>query len=858
MTNYLKPSEAMRRKKPHLFSDSFTEGAYTLEKSVLSHCLESLTERNHHQNFEIFARKLCEREICPNLRPPTGPEGGGDGKVDAETYPVTNEISGCWFQGSANAGNERWGFAFSAKKDWASKVRSDVEGMVGTGRAYDRIFFVTSRPAPSKKLHKIQDELNIKFKVPITILDRSWIIDKVFKNKHEDLAYEHIGAGQHDESKLVVGPRDYKLQKELDALEESLTKNDQSVIKTTQSVVYSLEAAKLSRMLEKPRYETFGRFERAIELAKKYGNRQQQMQSIYERAWTDLWWFDSIDAINENYEKIEELAFVENDADDISDLLTLYHVLFGRVIQGWETAKTLNIKKRGNRLKEKIDEITLEASRPNNALHGKLLGLLFELSDANQSNDKRQLDSIWIGLSKVIDEAQGLAEFPAKILKQVAESLKPFVQANDAFDEFTLKLADFMGERAKEGALGEILLGRGEQLLGTEEPLKAIQFLGKASIHFMKDEYQEEQFKTLYALSTAYGEVGLDWASRATTLLALGRISAMSHESCSIRAELILVVGLLATTSIHLGRFVDVLNAVQLFNGLCQNSPLSDKGQETFLIIKQNIDSQLMHLLVRLEPDDLQALSGAPDVLEKLGLRISRMILLLLLGYGDTLKQGDDMPEGMSVDRLVELAELAANKPDTSGLPNKLMTHQDCEFTTSTTLLGVNVTFSTRTSASEHLLCEAHICALECFLATVIGKGTFPHANSLSVTVMTDKKSTKPEIHFEPKSITLSVNWPNHLDIRDINSQKVLQKHLINFCVMAVHAITSINPNIDTGFFAQFSNDFGVPQVVNFSSACVGNNQIFSAHASTINDFCHHSEKKYPLKENAPNLAKRG
>lgn len=339
MTDYPTPSEMMRHNRPYLFSDSSTEGAYSLSRSELSHYLDSLTDRNQHQDFEVFARKLCEREICPNLRPQTGPEGGGDGKIDTETYPVAEEISERWYDGMANAGAERWGFAFSAKKDWADKVRRDVQGMIDTGRTYDKIFFVTSRPARSKDRLRIEDELQNKHGVRITICDRSWILDRVFENRHQDLAYHYLKAGQYDPDQLVVGPRDFENQKALEALEQSLSKRGQSSGEITQSIADALEAAQLSRMLERPKIETLGRFERAIQLAKKYGTRRQEMHARYERVWTLFWWFDDVSAINDDYEEVEELAFRNDNADDVSKLCNLYSVLAARVAQGWETAK---------------------------------------------------------------------------------------------------------------------------------------------------------------------------------------------------------------------------------------------------------------------------------------------------------------------------------------------------------------------------------------------------------------------------------------------------------------------------------------------------------------------------------------
>src|SRR5437868_4624986 len=96
----LRPSEFMRARNPHLFSDSeFIEHAY-LDRAVLDHHLETLTNRKEELMFERFARKLAEKEICPNLVPQTGPTGGGDSKVDTETYPVSEKIAELWYEGN--------------------------------------------------------------------------------------------------------------------------------------------------------------------------------------------------------------------------------------------------------------------------------------------------------------------------------------------------------------------------------------------------------------------------------------------------------------------------------------------------------------------------------------------------------------------------------------------------------------------------------------------------------------------------------------------------------------------------------------------------------------------------------------
>jgi len=139
------PSAFMRRLRPAYYSDSVDRTTYQLDAPTLEYHIETITARNQTHSFEIFCRKLCERTICPNLKPATGPEGGGDSKADTETIEVADEIATLSYIGEANARRERWAFAFSAKKTWAEKIRRDVDGIIATDRGYQKIYCVTAR-----------------------------------------------------------------------------------------------------------------------------------------------------------------------------------------------------------------------------------------------------------------------------------------------------------------------------------------------------------------------------------------------------------------------------------------------------------------------------------------------------------------------------------------------------------------------------------------------------------------------------------------------------------------------------------------------------------------------------------------
>src|SRR5689334_9380912 len=100
------PSQFMRARRPELFSDSRVIERPQLSRDVFDHYLDTLTSRKQELDFEHFARRLAEKELCPNLIPQTGPTGGGDSKVDTETYPVAAEIADRWYAAHPQAAQE--------------------------------------------------------------------------------------------------------------------------------------------------------------------------------------------------------------------------------------------------------------------------------------------------------------------------------------------------------------------------------------------------------------------------------------------------------------------------------------------------------------------------------------------------------------------------------------------------------------------------------------------------------------------------------------------------------------------------------------------------------------------------------
>lgn len=167
------PREFMKMRMPERFSDTVIAKKGNLNRSILEYKLEVLTSNSQEQEFQNFCFKLAQLEIAPNLRPQTGPSGGGDSKADSETYPVSDFSRLRFWEGIANDSGERWAFAISAKKDWIGKFTKDVKGIVDTSRDYKRIFFITNQFAKDKKRAEMEEKLSKEYAIPITILDRT-------------------------------------------------------------------------------------------------------------------------------------------------------------------------------------------------------------------------------------------------------------------------------------------------------------------------------------------------------------------------------------------------------------------------------------------------------------------------------------------------------------------------------------------------------------------------------------------------------------------------------------------------------------------------------------------------------------
>lgn len=296
--------EFLKRRRPHRYSDSTASETLSVDRSLLEFHLDTLTSRNQERDFEIFARHLCAKVICPNLLGQTGPTGGGDSHVDSETYPVAEGLTLSWTVGTpTKAADERWGFAFSAKKTWRPKLKSDIAKIAATGRGYTKAFFVTNQSVRDKARSKVEDQLRAEHGLDVHVLDRTWILNSIFEYDLQHLALEDLKLSANIRRSVRTGPNDLRREQRLQELEGQIQAAIQDRDLTPRLVDDCLTAAELARGLDWSRKRLLPLFERAERIAEQVGTRRQRVEVAYQWAWTLLYWFDVTARLTRQREK---------------------------------------------------------------------------------------------------------------------------------------------------------------------------------------------------------------------------------------------------------------------------------------------------------------------------------------------------------------------------------------------------------------------------------------------------------------------------------------------------------------------------------------------------------------------------
>ncbi|QUS59052.1 hypothetical protein [Pseudovibrio brasiliensis] len=743
------PSRYMRERHPDLFSDTVSEVTYEVGREQLSYHLETLTNQKNETVFENFAQRLCEKFIAPNIRPQTGPVGGGDGKTDAETFPVSSEVADRWFVPDNDKAGERKAFAFSAKKTWRPKVKSDVTAIAGTKRDYDQIIFVTNQFVPAKKSADLQDALFKEHGIPVTILDRTWLLDRIFKHNSMDIAVEELGIGKGTEKQTKkLGPNDTKRTAELDALEAKIADGSQYQGQPTTLVEDARHAALLARGLEHSSADVNGRFDRALRLARDKDLKKLELTIAYEWAWTSHFWYEDHLRTSELYDDVERLALDSNDANDLERLNNLLPLIRMSVHSGAMDASKGKLKDRTTALKSALEALKTQTNRPSNALHAEAMLLMTQVSEKGVEHRDDPLKDIWISFTDIIRQADGLGTFPFTSIAEALTQIGEFIADSNEFDTLFETITDALATRSGEGDAAKKNVQRAYQKLAKGLPYDAIRWFGRAVTRLIKEEYQGDLIDALIGASFAFEEVGLPWAARNYALAAVSQELSEFKRDGSIGALRASVLSRYFETELKLGRMPQILSAHEL-ELIVRSAQVRTDGQRRHFDKLQTAHmTQIASLLLQTPVDKLDSITKLPDALKRLALPMSRTALLYLMGNEDLLRTEGWIPE----QETSEDAESLMRELHDWGVK--------AEYPVPDFVLGETVTFSSNVLGCRiELICannlvsigigEAVLGSLEALLATSLDHRILPQVDHLQLRIApSDAAGLSPVLTF--------------------------------------------------------------------------------------------------------------
>lgn len=615
---------------------------------------------------------------------------------------------------------------------------SDIAKIVGTAREYTKAFFVTNQAVPDRKRAEVEDTLCTKYGIDVRILDRTWILDRVFKGHHEEIAVNELRVTALSRRDVIKGPLDAKREGALEEVEKRIQEALQAGRFGAALVDDTLDAADLARNLERPRAEVEGRYARADQLARQYGSPRQQVEVAYQWAWTLLCWFEDYSAFGKQYGVVQERARGSRNAYDLERLSTLWFALQGAVGRGELDAQSVSYNTRTEALIAELQRLRGEKDRPSTALQAETL--LLEVQLVQRLCVKEPPDDVLRSLQDVVLRSEGLVGYPLKPLVECLTQIGQALEGLTAYDDLFETIVQVASTRDGEISTARLLLTRGERQLFQGRPIEAIATLGRALGRLYKHETRHDAVRALYFCGCAYDEVGLPWAARGTLLAAASIATDELWRYGDVTPYQAACYRRLKWVELRLGRLPHILAWHEL--DVVLRRELVQRGYDSAILLATDpaFDVLFIRLLLRTDFFDLRALQGLPDVLDQLGLDLEADALLYALGHKERLKE---VARELGKDPDVWASQGRNIKADIP-LPERPMLYNQRTVTLQSRALGCRITVESKTEPPCVEVAESILAALESFLATSALDRAVAHEPELTVEVRTSDFAEAP------------------------------------------------------------------------------------------------------------------
>lgn len=619
------PHEFYRAVHPEYFSDSHK--VHKMSKEIFRNELSNLSTDMKQDEFERFACRVIGRIVTPNIIPPTGPNGGGDGKVDFETFVVDDDISCKWYIAGGCRGNQRWAFAVSCKAKWEDKIKSDIENAISTGKHFDRFFFCTNQEISSQKRLKIYNAFREKYKIETTIFDFNWFVDAVFDKGCYQIAIESLNLSSELSEIVEEGPLDVKRKAELKKIEERIQKHIRQQGIDTKYIDDLKRTAILARELEIPRTEVEGRFYRTIHEAEKFGMSQQIFDIHYELGWTEYYWYEDPVATYEEYMEIKEMLKKEVNPNRIERVLNLLSILRTASQIGLLSNTGIDIEKENKEWEELSQAIINNPQLSTSALYAQILQLEMKLMSAMVKEEP--IDDLLQEFMMRINESLHHIDIDVESYSSLITTLSPYIQNNSAFEEFVDKVAEIVREKDGDISFARVHFDRGIENLQKNDYVSAVKHLGQCIEGFQQAKTFEELTRACCYIAFAFEKLDLLNAAKVFLIRSLSLLLHEANVRGKIKDQLFGELSELCRIELRQGNLDGFMNWYMTFMQFMGAVPNS-RNRQSYEELGQ-LDAILASLLLQSDVTSLP--SQMPDVLKRIGLQLSGDMLLYQLGY---------------------------------------------------------------------------------------------------------------------------------------------------------------------------------------------------------------------------------
>ncbi len=712
------PSEFYRRRRPEYFSDTKVNYDVVLTREVLALEIEKISTNQKQDLFEGFCRRIVEKLITPNLIPQTGPTGGGDGKTDAETFPVSEEISNRWFI-PENGWNkdEKWAFAFSSKKTWKSKAKSDIKNILSTKRDYSRIYFISNQTIASKKRKDAQDEFIEEYKIDVYILDGTWLLEEVFKNNFIDIAVDSLNLSTEYKSKSIIqGSNDIEKGKLLDEIESKLQNPNRYSEFDYQKVEDAIEAAILARQLEKPRAEIEGKFDRASRYCKKLNFNRHWIRIHYQKAWTYLYYYDDYPEFITEFKNLKKYISSNSTSDELELYVNLFSSLRGFCNSNCNLHDyQIDIEKEKDDLYGVLETIAKDKTRINSSLIAEIDLSIQRLMDSiSEGNDPKPL---FLSLYESFTKSKGLIDFPFYAFNKIFEEIGNLFPNNIEYDNLLDLIASIAEKRTSEITSGKIFLQRGIQKYINKYTKESVVYFGKAVYKLAKEEVDDGLNLAIRSLGHAFNDLGLYWASNNCFISANFFAFRSWHQIGKLDKRTYECTKLLAINELLIGRFPPFFMWYELLNVISSQIEIDESNDEFPTL--QKLDAFLSVRLANTNSNENE-FALLPEILDFLTLWNSQNISLYKLGYSDLILKEYEKIDIKTETELHKLFEMVANQPFRKQMAYETDFMSSDEIVLKSVILGCTFKFIMQNDIELILAAETFAAFFENYLSTSI------------------------------------------------------------------------------------------------------------------------------------------